>query len=73
MVSNNILKRKYPEMAKKFFTVLCQNKKYRALFDDISLIIKRGRKIRPSLPAFTDRDRPNIDENYEKPNSEKID
>lgn len=62
MVPINILKREYPKMTKKFFTVLCQNKKYRTLFDDVSLIIKRGRKIRPSLPVFIERDLPIIDE-----------
>lgn len=62
MVPINILKSKYPKMTKKFFTVLCQNKKYRTLFDDVSLIIKRGRKIRPFLPVFIERDLPTIDE-----------
>ena len=39
-------------MTKKFFTVNLSQTKYRVFLDDLNLIIKRTRKIRPSVPRF---------------------
>ena len=39
-------------MAKKFFTVCRQSRKYRVFLEDVGHITKRIRKARPAIPAF---------------------
>ena len=39
-------------MAKKFFTVCKDFRRYRVFLDDVALITKRIRKARPSIPVF---------------------
>jgi hypothetical protein len=39
-------------MAKKYFTVVVQCQKYKVFLDDIAIISKRIKKIRPAIPTF---------------------
>jgi len=41
-------------MAKKFFSANINSKKYRVFLDDVKLICKRIKKLRPVVPRFNE-------------------
>lgn len=49
-------------MAKKFFTVVMSETKYRVFLSDVKSILKRSKKQRPAIPRFIEDPLTSIDE-----------
>jgi hypothetical protein len=45
-------------MVKRFFTVIASDSKHRVFLDDLKLMVKRIKKIRPQLPVFEEKHLP---------------